>query len=59
MELERIDPEGALGWREMLDAAVLNIEELARAVRDYEGRVDLDPARLVVYRVSMGAVMRV
>ena len=45
--LERIDPEGAVGWREMLDAAVLNVEELARAVRDYEGRVDVDPARLV------------
>ena len=45
--LERIDPEGAVGWREMLDAAVLNAEELARAVRDYEGRVDVDPARLV------------
>jgi DNA repair protein RecN (Recombination protein N) len=44
--LERIDPEGAAGWREMLDAAVLNVEELARAVREYEGRVDVDPSRL-------------
>ena len=44
--LERIDPQGAAGWREMLEAAVLNTQELARAVGDYREGVDLDPARL-------------
>lgn len=44
--LERIDPSGADGWREMLDAATVNVGELARAVRDYADGVQLDPARL-------------
>ncbi|HXY69229.1 MAG TPA: DNA repair protein RecN [Gemmatimonadales bacterium] len=44
--LERIDAGGAAGWREMLDAAVLNVGELARAVDAYREGVDLDPARL-------------
>ncbi|MGD0484540.1 MAG: DNA repair protein RecN [Gemmatimonadales bacterium] len=44
--LERIDPDGARGWREMLDAAVLNAGELARAVGDYAATVEADPARL-------------
>jgi DNA repair protein RecN (Recombination protein N) len=44
--LERIDARGAAGWREMLDAALLNVEELERSVRDYAETVDLDPARL-------------
>jgi len=44
--LERIDPEGTSGWRGMLDAAVLNVEELGRAIGGYREGVDLDPARL-------------
>jgi DNA repair protein RecN (Recombination protein N) len=44
--LERIDPAGAQGWREMLDAALANVEELARGVREYAEGLDLDPARL-------------
>jgi DNA repair protein RecN (Recombination protein N) len=44
--LDRIDPSGAGGWREMLEAASLNVQELARAVRDYADGVQLDPARL-------------
>jgi DNA repair protein RecN (Recombination protein N) len=44
--LERIDPEGASGWRALLDAASLNVGELARAVDGYRDAVDLDPARL-------------
>jgi DNA repair protein RecN (Recombination protein N) len=44
--LERIDPEGAAGWRAMLEGAVLNVEELARAVGGYREGMDLDPARL-------------
>lgn len=44
--LERIDARGSAGWREMLDAAVLNVGELGRAVRDYAESRELDPARL-------------
>jgi len=44
--LERIDPQGATGWREMLEAAVLNVQELSRAVSAYREGVELDPARL-------------
>jgi len=44
--LERIDPDGVRGWREMLDAALLNAGELARAVADYAVGVELDPTRL-------------
>jgi DNA repair protein RecN (Recombination protein N) len=44
--LERIDARGSAGWREMLDAAVLNVGELGRAVRDYAEGLELDPARL-------------
>lgn len=44
--LERIDERGSAGWREMLDAALLNIQELERAVRDYAESLELDPARL-------------
>ncbi len=44
--LERIDPGGSAGWREMLEAASLNVGELARAVAAYREGIDLDPARL-------------
>ena len=44
--LERIDPEGSRGWREMLDAALLNVAELERAVREYADAVAVDPVRL-------------
>lgn len=44
--LERIDPEGASGWRDMLESAVLNVQELSRAVGAYREGVELDPARL-------------
>jgi DNA repair protein RecN (Recombination protein N) len=44
--LERIDPAGSAGWREMLDAALANVEELARAVREYADGMEVDPARL-------------
>ncbi|MFI5279195.1 MAG: DNA repair protein RecN [Gemmatimonadales bacterium] len=44
--LERIDARGSAGWREMLDAAVLNVGELGRSVRDYAESLELDPARL-------------
>ena len=44
--LERIDERGSAGWREMLAAALLNVGELARAVRDYAEGLELDPVRL-------------
>ena len=43
--LERLDP--AVGpWREMLDTAFTNVEELAGAARDYAATIESDPARL-------------
>ena len=43
--LERID--GSVGrWRELLDAAQANLEELTLAVRDYASELESDPARL-------------
>ncbi len=44
--LERIDVEGAAGWRAMLEAASLNVEELSRVLGAYRDGIDLDPARL-------------
>ncbi len=43
--LERIDP-GVAGWRELLDAAYANLDELARAAADYADGLQSDPARL-------------
>ena len=45
--LERIDARGSAGWREMLEAAALNVQEMARAVREYAEGLELDPARLL------------
>ena len=43
--LERLDP--AVGaWRELLDTAYTNIEELAGAAREYAAAIQSDPARL-------------
>ncbi len=44
--LERIDARGSAGWRDLLEAALLNAQELERAVRDYADAIELDPARL-------------
>lgn len=44
-QLERID-EGVAKWREMLDSALTNVEELALAVRAYAADIDADPQRL-------------
>jgi len=43
--IERVDPEAA-GWRELLETAEANLDELARAVREYAAGVDDDPTRL-------------
>jgi DNA repair protein RecN (Recombination protein N) len=46
-QLERLDPSVA-GWRDLLDGAIAQADEVARAVRDYVQGIDLDPARLAV-----------
>ncbi|HWZ29476.1 MAG TPA: hypothetical protein VNX15_12990, partial [Gemmatimonadales bacterium] len=43
--LERIDPAVAK-WRELLDAAFANLQELATAAGDYVAAIDADPERL-------------
>lgn len=43
--LERLDP-GVAPWRELLDAAYTNMEELAGAAREYAAAIESDPARL-------------
>jgi len=43
--LERLDP-GLTRWRELLDGAFANVEELARAAGAYAAGVDSDPSRL-------------
>jgi DNA repair protein RecN (Recombination protein N) len=43
--IERIDPSAAR-MQELFDAGFYALQELARAVEDYAGSVDLDPARL-------------
>jgi DNA repair protein RecN (Recombination protein N) len=44
--LERLDPAVA-AWRELLDTAFTNLEELAGAAREYASKIDADPDRLV------------
>ncbi|HZH39828.1 MAG TPA: DNA repair protein RecN [Gemmatimonadales bacterium] len=43
--LERIDPSVGT-WREMIDTAFANLQELAAAARDYAASIDADPERL-------------
>ncbi|HEY6808851.1 MAG TPA: DNA repair protein RecN [Gemmatimonadales bacterium] len=43
--LERLDPTVAR-WREALDAAFANVEELTAAAREYAAGIDADPVRL-------------
>ncbi len=44
-QLERVD-DSVTQWRELLDAATANLEELALAVRAYAADIDADPGRL-------------
>ncbi len=44
-QIERIDGSVA-AWRELLETAATNIEELASAVREYAAGIDADPRRL-------------
>ncbi len=58
-QLERIDASVAK-WRELVDAAYANVEELALEIREYAADIDSDPARLaeverrrdVLYRLT-------
>ncbi len=43
--IERLDPT-TTRWREFVDAAFANVEELAHAVREYATDLESDPARL-------------
>lgn len=43
-QLERID-ESVAQWRELVDAAYANVEELALAIREYAADIDTDPDR--------------
>jgi DNA repair protein RecN (Recombination protein N) len=43
--LERLDPTVAR-WQELVDAAFANVEELARAAREYAAGIEADPGRL-------------
>ena len=57
--LERTDP-GAAAWRELLDAAFANVQELGKLASDYAEELAEDPARLaelerrrdVIYRLK-------
>jgi DNA repair protein RecN (Recombination protein N) len=44
-QLERID-ESVAKWRDLLDSAYANVEELALTVREYASAIDVDPGRL-------------
>ncbi len=44
--LQRIDAAGVAGWADMLETARVNLDDLARAVRDYAAGIEADPARL-------------
>jgi DNA repair protein RecN (Recombination protein N) len=43
--LERLDPSTA-AWRDLLDSAEANLDELTRALREYVDAVEEDPGRL-------------
>ncbi len=45
MQLERVD-DSVERWRELLEAASANLEELALALREYAADIDVDPERL-------------
>ncbi len=56
--LGRLDPEGTGKWQELLDAAFANVEELARAARDYAARIDADPGALAAIEQRRDALSR-
>src|SRR6266571_4073107 len=56
--LQRLDPEGTGQWQELLDAAFANVEELARAARDYAVRIETDPGALAAIEQRRDALSR-
>jgi DNA repair protein RecN (Recombination protein N) len=55
--LERLDPAIA-HWRQLLDGAFANVEELARAAGAYAGGVESDPGRLAALEQRRDALFR-
>ena len=55
--LERVDP-GLAQWRQLLDGAFANVEELARAASAYAARVETDPGRLATVEQRRDALFR-
>ncbi|HLS55813.1 MAG TPA: DNA repair protein RecN [Zeimonas sp.] len=58
---QRLRPLAAIDQRlaealEMLDSASIQIDEAASSLRDYAGRVDLDPQRLADVEARVGAI---
>ncbi|HEU4570493.1 MAG TPA: hypothetical protein VFS07_07975, partial [Gemmatimonadales bacterium] len=56
-QLERQDPETA-AWRELLDGAYANLQELARLARDYADGIAEDPGRLAVVERRRDLIFR-
>lgn len=56
-QLTRID-DSVARWNEMLDAALANLDELTREVRDYESEIDLDPSRLAEVETRRDRIYR-
>jgi DNA repair protein RecN (Recombination protein N) len=55
--LERIDP-GVSAWRDLLDAAETNLDELARTARTWADSTDDDPARLAALEARRDLLYR-
>jgi DNA repair protein RecN (Recombination protein N) len=55
--LERIDP-GVSAWRDLLDAAETNLDELARTARAWADSTDDDPARLAALEARRDLLYR-
>jgi DNA repair protein RecN (Recombination protein N) len=56
-QLERID-ESVARWRELVDAAYANVEELALAIREYAADIDTDPDRLAEVERRRGVLYK-
>jgi DNA repair protein RecN (Recombination protein N) len=56
-QLERIDASVAK-WRELVDAAYANVEQLALEIREYAADIDSDPARLAEVERRRDALYR-
>ncbi len=55
--LQRLDP--SIGrWQELLDGAFANVEELARAAREYAASIEADPGRLAAVEQRRDVLFR-